>query len=391
MNKIFILIITLIIIGFVACKPKKESTNDGVIEIDVRAALKNKRKVKMSEIFKDVELISLESGPDSYIRHATNLDIGNKYILVNGSNHNNQYLVYLFSRSGKFLRRIGKIGKGPGEYIEPRAIALNEEVSRIIVSDGPKRTLMIYDLDGNLLNKKSIKDVAKTGSVIAIEFIDNKHFVIEMSSPKMVSHDYAKLLVYDLELNLESKLFEETKEEYHRYGESNLCQCPNGMYFWTQRNDTLCYINNDGSPKPAYFINTQNNEKPTNQRIGFGTVNDLGNYILFFGGEYLYIYDKIKNETFLVDNTLDCATNAPPGWAFLENDLFGLEPLIMGYYHSKPNALDFRINTLWFSDWIDLECLGSKTVLNNKARDEIINILQNPDDVSYVIGLLYLN
>ncbi len=55
--------------------------------------------------------------------------------------------VFVFGRDGKFLSRIGGVGSGPGEFISPNKIALDEK-GNLYVEDRGNRRINVYDSEG---------------------------------------------------------------------------------------------------------------------------------------------------------------------------------------------------------------------------------------------------
>jgi hypothetical protein len=54
-----------------------------------------------------------------------------------------------FDYEGNLLRAIGAMGEGPEEYLQPRAIYLDEKENIVLVTDGMKMVVLSYDLEGN--------------------------------------------------------------------------------------------------------------------------------------------------------------------------------------------------------------------------------------------------
>ena len=69
-------------------------------------------KLRVSEFADTVVYIPLETNSNSLLRRVRQIQIINNHILVNDGNK-----LLLFSMDGKFVRQIGKKGKGPGEYL----------------------------------------------------------------------------------------------------------------------------------------------------------------------------------------------------------------------------------------------------------------------------------
>lgn len=54
--------------------------------------------------------------------------------------------VYLFSNEGKFIKRIGKQGNGPSEYIHPFSISIDSIQERLSVIDLSSQKILFYHL-----------------------------------------------------------------------------------------------------------------------------------------------------------------------------------------------------------------------------------------------------
>ena len=57
--------------------------------------------------------------------------------------------VLKFDKNGKFLKSWGKLGKGPGEFDQPHALAMDSK-GRLFVGDRSNNRIQIFDQDGNL-------------------------------------------------------------------------------------------------------------------------------------------------------------------------------------------------------------------------------------------------
>lgn len=165
-NKITTLTIILFITaGLVGCK--HSDTQDALITVDVTASYPEKELILQD--FMDVEYIPLETN-DEFVTQGVVMEIGNKYIIVkNGTNDGD---IFVFDRkTGKALRKINKMGKGPEEYSHLTDIVLDEENNVLFVNCTILKKILVYDLFGNF--KRSFKHTEDNGYVDVFNYDTN--------------------------------------------------------------------------------------------------------------------------------------------------------------------------------------------------------------------------
>ncbi len=72
---------------------------------------------------------------------------GNFYVAEYGENDR----IQVFSADGKWLRQWGGHGYEPGEFLKPRALAIDEN-DRLFVADSCNHRIQVFDTEGKLLN-----------------------------------------------------------------------------------------------------------------------------------------------------------------------------------------------------------------------------------------------
>lgn len=98
----------------------------------------------LSDVVDSLEYIKLETHPDYLIGSIIdNPVVSDKYLFLYCS-HNTGLLQY--SRSGKFIRKIGAYGKGPGEYLQLKGFWIDENKGIIYTVPNWKTTIDRYDL-----------------------------------------------------------------------------------------------------------------------------------------------------------------------------------------------------------------------------------------------------
>lgn len=74
--------------------------------------------------------------------------------------------VYIFAESGKFIKQLGKIGQGPGEYNSPSYIGLDQDQNIIVLNHRPVK-LIYYKNNGEYLKELNLYSLG----IIASRFL----------------------------------------------------------------------------------------------------------------------------------------------------------------------------------------------------------------------------
>jgi hypothetical protein len=114
-----------------------------VYNIVLEDALANKRQFKLSDIAESLEYIELKTPPGMPIM-AINIAVSKEYIFVNSIGE-----VYQFTMSGDFVRKVGRRGRGPGEYSMAMDISIDEAKRQVHIVGGLE--LYTYSFDGGFL------------------------------------------------------------------------------------------------------------------------------------------------------------------------------------------------------------------------------------------------
>jgi len=99
-----------------------------------------------------------KAGPDTFVGPSACLELPDGDILIadghwprpTTAQQDGDRLVR-YTRDGKFVREYGKLGRGPGDFIGPHALALDSQ-GRIFVADRSNNRLQIFDKDMNYLD-----------------------------------------------------------------------------------------------------------------------------------------------------------------------------------------------------------------------------------------------
>lgn len=157
---ILLLILVLFIIVS-ACSNEAQNKNkaketfeteasDTFFTINFAKIIQQKREIPISEIAESVEYIPLENTKESILGNIMDVQLTKDYIFVK---HNGSRLLTQFDRNGKFIRHIGREGRGPKEYGLMRMFSLDEQNQFIYIHTNWTHKVMVYNFDGEFIKK----------------------------------------------------------------------------------------------------------------------------------------------------------------------------------------------------------------------------------------------
>ena len=106
---------------------------------------------KLSGIVKEVRIVPLETGPGLLMDYTDKVFVGDEHILV--STEGSKSELFHFDPDGNFINKIGKTGKGPGEYPDIREFTAFEDSMIVYVSPMGARKILKYKFDGALITE----------------------------------------------------------------------------------------------------------------------------------------------------------------------------------------------------------------------------------------------
>lgn len=173
----------LIITSFLSCNNK--TTNEDITENfsnnngDYLTFLLDDESEKnegliMSSLFRSAKPILLEITDSSLIGKISKLEeFDNKLIILDSFIAKS---IFVFDMDGHFLRRIGNLGEGPGEYSRISDFTIDRDNGNIYALDDNRQVVNIYRLsDGMFLDKINIR---KDGLVsFNIQYVDGQLYV----------------------------------------------------------------------------------------------------------------------------------------------------------------------------------------------------------------------
>ncbi len=161
--------------------PKKLTPPEGTLS---KMTLKEEFSIGEGEFDEDMfaELTSLDVDSD-----------GNIYILDRKDKK-----VKIFDSTGKFVKKFGQEGQGPGEFYLPLSLQVTYS-NELVIGDAANQRLMFFSLEGELL--REISAAAKKALGLALPIIDTQGNIVGQQIVTAESQLLREVRKYDSELN----------------------------------------------------------------------------------------------------------------------------------------------------------------------------------------------
>ena len=137
---------------FLSCTGWKDKKN---MESDIITVnLDERDEISTKDLFSEIQLIPLETTPESLIRNITQIKF-----------FEDRYYIHDYSRSQIF---VFDKGNGPGEYLNLTDFAIDTTRRNLVVLCAVSNALFFYDLGGKFIEKKKLPEIA--GAYNSLQF-----------------------------------------------------------------------------------------------------------------------------------------------------------------------------------------------------------------------------
>lgn len=241
--------------------PQSGNNNNKFFEIKYEDLLKHENLIRLSQIASKVEYIQLETNSDCLISATAKYYCLDSLIFVCERDH-----ILKFSSSGRFLKKIGQPGKGPGEIYSIKMLSILPRQSMLVVHDAVMKKMTYFSFDGELV---------KTVSVPPLSYIKvmNDGLYIAFDQGSSQSEKYTFRLSNEAGDTL--SVIKNYLPWKNPSGFGSMIVIPNlePFYFYQNRyffkaiyNDTVYAVNGNGII-PSYFINLGKYKLPEEGRM----------------------------------------------------------------------------------------------------------------------------
>ena len=169
---------------------------------------------QLSELAHTVRLVPLETKPESIMGYVGRLFVGKEYIILTSGE--GTMGLFLFTIDGKFVRKIGSQGKGPGEYSGIREISVIEDSTSVFVSSSGK--ILEYSFEGQMRREIPVKRGLSNAKMLdANRVAYSSYYNYEVKIVDMLTQDTLYYIDITPESRSQMKHFNGTLHSGHFY------------------------------------------------------------------------------------------------------------------------------------------------------------------------------
>lgn len=236
--------------------------------IDIAEGMNKKGNLKLSDIAENIKYISLETGIENLISDADNIKFTEEFIFVKNIN---PFSLYVFNRSGKFIRQIGHKGHGPNEYNILSGFCIQGQNNNVYLYSTSPSKLLVYTIDGIFLKKYDCP-IYQSQPFFDMEFFGPDKFIMLLSnyhgdtefSYKIFSskNELIKKAIKPIQFSTRGYFGNKFEFSYYTYN--------NRMYVKENLlNDTLYRVITTNEFQPTYIFKSGKYECPVEFRQNF--------------------------------------------------------------------------------------------------------------------------
>ena len=385
----------------------------------------------LSEAAEKLEIVPLEMTDESVLSDITEMQVTDHNIWID---HGREFYIYRFSRTGKFLNKIGSIGQGPGEYTTYSTFLVDEDKKEVYIIANTNGVLA-YDFEGNFKRKiVDIQTILQLFSSVYDQYIlNNQKFFATQNFGLYRPIDKDSLWSFvSLGNDFQKKKYFKNpahvgKEEQIIANRANMDRMVN---YWMEYltsvdiyngqltlkypdTDTIyCYDDATNQLLPQYAIFTDEEkgdyeathlwfkDRKSFDYFSIFSYYPTKDFVYLIGSKgeevYTYCYNKKDGSVRLQKRQSAITERDVPWFSFplrqmkrdfvLDNDLGGGDFTVDSRSSGK-----YWIDVLDSSDnenWIDIDQIKSSTVIDESKKKELIQVLENVTEDSNPILLI---
>ena len=431
MMKCILLLLNIALLGCSSNKKQEPISKSGVPVINLSEDVSTVPSLLLSESAEKLEIVSLEMTDQSMLGEIRRIQVTDHNIWID---HGREFYIYRFSRSGKFLNKIGSIGQGPGEYTTYSTFLVDEDKKEVYIIANTNGVLA-YDFEGNF--KRKIIDIQMILQLFSSPYdqyiLNNQKFFATQNFGLYRPIDKDSLWSFvSLGDDFQKKKYFKNPAHVGREEQiiANRANMDRMVNYWREYltsmdtyngqltlkypdTDTIyCYDDATNQLLPQYAIFTDEEkgdyeathlwfkDRKSFDYFSIFSYYPTKDFVYLIGSKgeevYTYCYNKKDGSVRLQKRQSAITERDVPWFSFplrqmkrdfvLDNDLGGGDFTVDSRSSGK-----YWIDVLDSSDnenWIDIDQIKSSTVIDESKKKELIQVLENVTEDSNPILLI---
>jgi hypothetical protein len=145
MKTIFSLLLLTVLI-LISCSESKSDlskSSNNFHYFDLEDAIKHPQNIYLDDLVPEVEYVPLETRPECMLGSISKLAVTDSFLFITDVKK-----LLQFNKNGQFIKQIGSIGRGPGEYASVIDFFIDDKYKKIYILNG--RDVQIFNFQGTI-------------------------------------------------------------------------------------------------------------------------------------------------------------------------------------------------------------------------------------------------
>lgn len=301
MRKQILLFFVPVLLCCFSCKNRtKDNVTIPVIDIEYAMEHLYGKKMNFSEFVDSISYVALETNVSCVIENGifTTLNISANHIF---------HGTMVFSRDGRFVKALGKVGQGPGEYTLALDSKADEKRREFYVYSNDSRKIFIYDFDNQFIRNVPGRYPGFRGFLL----LENGNILLERDTWVNSENLYEYQVV---ENKTGAILYKRENVAINKDHKEMIANCfwryDNTLYYFENLTDTIFRLNKNGEIISPRFViklgkygirDKDSKSKSDNKLLKIGQIVECSEYMFFSivfkqSGLYYAAYNKKTGE-----------------------------------------------------------------------------------------------
>ena len=196
--------ISFFLTTFLLCCVTEQKESSPLTLINISNALETKQVTYLSQFIDSIVFVPLELSDKSLVSSSPGVEITTDFIIVRNSGRKPPHLLVFDRKTGRFIRDIGMMGRGPNEYSYIPEAFFNQ-LQETIYAIGNNDNVLVYDLFGNVRHIFKMPDYFQVEGIAGLEgiqfssgsfntYLDTNTFVSYVNNYS--GHEKKKLILF---------------------------------------------------------------------------------------------------------------------------------------------------------------------------------------------------